>query len=371
MTSAPGRTLPIGIRSFREIREGGYYYVDKTAYLWRLLDEGKHYVLSRPRLFGKSLLVDTCKELLEGNEALFRGLEVHRRWDWSVRHPVVRLSFGSGGLQDPGSLSASVEAQLEAAERRWHAPVARDRGAQRLAALVESIHRGTGHRVAVLVDDYDRPILDALATPEVARTHRDWLGGLYAVVKDADAHIRFSFFTGVGRFSKGTLFSGLNNVIDITLEPAFSAICGFTDQDLDTVFAPEMEGLDREEVRDRYHGYRWLGAEVYNPVDILLLLHRREFGPYWFETGPPTFLVRTLVERGVGSAEIGKLMGGAELLSAFDVDAMAVEAVLFQTGYLTIVDQFDLGGKPMYRLGYPNREVRRSLNDLLRRLEEG
>ena len=298
---------------------------------------------------------------------MFRGLAIHDRWDWSAQHPVVRLSFGIGSFREPGSLDASVAAQLDAAERRWDVASGYRGGAQRLAALVEGIHRNTGRSVAILVDDYDRPILDALPRPEVARARRDQLRGLYSVVKDADAHIRFSFFTGVSRFSGGSLFSGLNNLIDITLEPAYSAVCGYTEHDLDTVFAPELEGLDRDRIREWYNGYRWFGTEVYNPFDILLLLRRREFGPYWFETGTPTFLLETLVKRGVGSPALGDMMAGSELLSAFDVDNMAIEALLFQTGYLTITGQSDLGGTRVYRLGYPNREVRQSLNESLLR----
>ena len=167
-----------------------------------------------------------------------------------------------------------------------------------------------------------------------------------------------------------SLFSGLNNLTDITLEPAYSAVCGYTDRDLDTVFAPELTGLDREAIRDWYNGYSWLGAErVYNPFDILLLFRRRKFDAYWFETGTPTFLVETLFERRVSSLALGEMVAGSDLLSAFDVDDMATEALLFQTGYLTIKGEEDLGGEPVYRLGYPNREVRQSLNrSLLRHL---
>ena len=180
-------------------------------------------------------------------------------------------------------------------------------------------------------------------------------------------HIRFSFFTGVSKFSQASLFSGLNNLIDITLEPAFSAVCGYTDRDLDTVFAPELPGLDRDQIREWYNGYRWLGEEVYNPFDILLLFRRRKFGAYWFETGTPTFLLDTLFKRRVSSVELGGMVGDSELLSTFDVDDMSTEALLFQTGYLTITGEADLGGKPLYRLGYPNREVRQSLHESLLR----
>ena len=192
-------------------------------------------------------------------------------------------------------------------------------------------------KLLILVDEYDKPILDALDAPEVARANRDFLRGLYAVVKDCDAHIRFSFITGVSKFSKVSLFSGLNNLTDITLEPDHSAICGYTDVDLDTVFAPELGGLDRDQIRDWYNGYSWRGADkVYNPFDILLLFRKREFAAHWFETGTPTFLVDTLFRRRVSSLALDGMLSTAELLSTFDVDNMPTEALLFQTGYLTI-----------------------------------
>ena len=367
MTSPARRKLPIGIQTFREIREGGYYYVDKTAYVRELLDEGKHYFLSRPRRFGKSLFLDTLSELFEGSEALFRGLDIHDGWDWSERYPVLHLSFGGGNFQAPGSLHGALMAQLDSVERRSGVSSDYRSGPERLSALVEALHRKSGRPVAVLVDEYDKPILDTLDTPEVARANRDFLRGVYSVVKDADAHIRFSFFTGVSKFSKVSLFSGLNNLIDITLEPGFSAICGYTEGDLDTVFGPELPGLDRDAIRDWYNGYRWLGEEVYNPFDVLLLFRRREFGAYWFETGTPKFLLDTLFRRRVSSVELGRMVGSSDLLSAFDVDDMATEALLFQTGYLTITGETDLAGNRFYQLGYPNREVRQSLNESLLR----
>ena len=367
MTSRARRKLPIGIQTFRQIREGGYYYVDKTGYLRKLLDEGKHYFLSRPRRFGKSLLVDTISELFEASEALFRGLDIHDKWDWSAPNPVLRLSFSGGNFREPRAVRASLMAQLDSVARRSGVASRYDTGPERFAALIEALRRKAGRPVAVLVDEYDKPILDALDAPDIARANRDFLRGVYGAVKDADADLRFSFFTGVSKFSKVSLFSGLNNLIDVTLEPAFSAVCGYTDRDLDTVFAPELDGLDRDAIRDRYNGYRWLGEEVYNPFDILLLFRRRKFGAYWFETGTPAFLLDTLFRRRVSSVELGGMMGSGELLSTFDVDDMATEALLFQTGYLTITGESDLNGEALYQLGYPNREVRQSLNRSLLR----
>ena len=366
------RKLPIGIQTFRTIREEGCYYVDKTAYVRRLIEEGSHYFLSRPRRFGKSLFLDTLKELFEGNESLFDGLDIHGRHDWSIRHPVLRLSFGAGDFEQPGFLEASVMEKLAAAEAEAQVTTDYATPTGRFAALLSALHRRTGQRVVVLVDEYDKPILDALETPHIARANRNFLRGLYSVVKDSDAHVRFTFIAGVSKFSKVSLFSGLNNLRDITLDPRYSGICGYTDADLDTVFAPELPGLDRDEIRRWYNGYGWLGGErVYNPFDILLLFDSRKFAAHWFETGTPRFLVETLVERGVGSFALEGMAGTDELLSTFDVGDMATEALLFQTGYLTIRDHERAGGRVVYGLGYPNQEVRQSLNDSLSRYLAG
>ena len=362
------RKLPIGIQTFRTIREDDCYYVDKTGFIRRLVAEGRHYFLSRPRRFGKSLFVDTLKELFEANEALFEGLDIHGRWDWSVRHPVVCLSFGTGGFKEPSDVHREAMAQIDAIERAAHVEARYDTAPARFRHLIRTLHQQSGRRVAVLVDEYDKPILDALETPEVARSNRDYLHGLYSTIKDCDADIRFTFLTGVSKFSKVSLFSGLNNLKDITLDRRYSAICGYTDADLDTVFAPELPGLDRDRIRDWYNGYCWLGDEkVYNPFDILLLFDHRRFDTWWFETGTPSFLVETLAKRGIASVDLDGMSGTETLLSAFDVDVIEPEALLFQTGYLTITDVDDLDGRPLYRLGYPNREVRESLNERLLR----
>ena len=349
------RRLPIGIQTFRKLREQDCYYVDKTAYIERLLDEGKHYFLSRPRRFGKSLFLDTLKELFEGSEELFAGLYIHGRHDWSVHHPVVRLDFGRGHFGEPGLLEANVMEQLAAAERRLGVATEYLTAAGRFAYLLEALHGQTGQRVAVLVDEYDKPILDALVEkPEVARANRDYLLGLYGVIKSSDAHVEFTFLTGISKFTKVSVFSQLNNLTDLTLDPVYSSICGYTEADLETVFAPELGGLDREQVREWYNGYSWLGDEkVYNPYDVLLLLRRRRFAAHWFETGTPAFLLDTLFERRVSSVTLDGMVSTEDLLSAFDVEEIGTEALLFQTGYLTITGEEELGGEALYRLGYP------------------
>ena len=361
------RRLPIGIQTFRELRERDCYYVDKTAYIKRLLDAGKHYFLSRPRRFGKSLFLDTLKEFFEGNQELFAGLYIHDRHDCTERHPVVRLSFGGGNFKEPGYLDTNVMAQLDGIEVAAGVSPRYATAPERFGYLIRSLHEQTGQRVAVLVDEYDKPILDALVEkPEVARANRDYLRGLYGVIKDSDAHVEFTFLTGISKFSKVNLFSQLNNLTDLTLDRRYSAICGYTERDLDTVFAPELGGLDRERVREWYNGYSWRGTEkVYNPYDLLLLFDSGEFAAHWFETGTPAFLVDTLFERRVSSVSLDEMVSTAKLLSAFDVGSIGTEALLFQTGYLTITGEETLGGMALYRLGYPNREVRQSLNEYL------
>ena len=355
--------LPIGVQTFRKLREQNCYYVDKTPFIRRLIDEDTHYFLSRPRRFGKSLFLDTLKELFEGSEELFEGLHIHARHNWSQRHPVVRLSFGGGSFTEPANVNTSVLAQLEAVAEREGVNTRYATAPERFAHLLRTLHAHAGQRVAVLVDEYDKPILDALEEPQVARANRDYLRGLYGVIKDNDAHVRFTFLTGISKFSKVNLFSQLNNLTDITLDPAYSSICGYAEHDLDTVFAPELAGLDREQVRDWYNGYSWRGDEtVYNPYDVLLLLRRREFAAHWFETGTPAFLVDKLFERRVSSVSLGDMLGTEELLSEFDVNRIGTEALLFQTGYLTLLSEEEVGGESVYRLGYPNREVRQSLN---------
>ncbi len=362
------RRLPVGIQTFRQIREEGYYYVDKTAYARRLADDaGKHYFLSRPRRFGKSLFVDTLKELYEGNEPLFRELAVHDGWDWSRRHPVVRLSFAAGNFKRRDELLASTAEQLADIERETGAPVAEAATVpRRFARLLAALHRQASRRVVVLVDEYDKPILDALDEPDIAMANRDDLRGLYGTIKDCDAHVELTFITGVSRFSKVSLFSDLNNLIDLTLDPGYSTICGYTEADLDTVFAPELPDLDRDLIRTWYNGYNWLGREkVYNPFGILKLFRSRTFRAHWFETATPRFLIDTLLRRGFSAPDLDAVHASEALLSSFDVDRIAPEALLFQTGYLTIAEEERRDGSPQYRLGYPNLEVRQGLNESL------
>ncbi len=367
--SQPARKarLPTGVQTFRTLRRGNYYYVDKTHFAVRLKEEGKHYFLSRPRRFGKSLFVSTLKELFEGNRELFHGLAAYDQWDWSVRRPVLILDLGNVDASLPGDLQEDVGEQVDGMERSHGLKRLYNTARGRLRHLIRALHERSGRRVVLLVDEYDKPIIDALEQPDLATKNRNFLRSVYSVIKSCDQHIRFSFITGVSKFSKVSLFSSLNNLIDLTLEAPFSSLCGYTERDLDRVFAPELQGLDRHDIRRWYNGYSWGGDErVYNPYDLLLTLRTRKCRAWWFQTGTPKFLPDLLVRRNVSTLELEDLTADESLLSAFDIDEIATEALLFQTGYLTVADWSEGDdGATEYRLDYPNREVRLSLNRAL------
>jgi hypothetical protein len=242
MAEVPRRRLPIGIQTFSEIREKGYYYVDKTPLIERLVNQNKFYFLSRPRRFGKSLLLDTLRCLFEGRQSLFAGLYLYDRWDWQQTYPVIHLSFGSGVLSSREMLDTHIHELLDALAQQQGVVLRNTSIAGRFGELIQHTHQHTGQPVVLLIDEYDKPILDNLLHPEQARELREGLKNLYSVIKDADPHLHFVLITGVSKFSKVSLFSGLNNLNDITLEARYSAICGYTDTDLDSVFEPELDG---------------------------------------------------------------------------------------------------------------------------------
>jgi hypothetical protein len=369
------KKLPIGIQTFAKIRQENCYYVDKTPFVARLAEDGGYYFLSRPRRFGKSLFLDTLAEAFAGNRALFTGLYLENHWNWEKHHPVIRLSFAEGRLQQEAQLEEHIhEALTENAERLGVSidPAPKDvhlRFGQLITRAAEKHKRQT----VVLIDEYDKPILDNLTDPDTARAMREGLRNIYSVLKGRDADLRFVFLTGVSKFSKVSLFSGLNNLRDITLSPQYASICGYTEADLDTVFAPEFaaaaqdgQPLARDAVRAWYNGYRWGSEEsVYNPFDVLLLLRQREFRAWWFETATPTFLVEWLTRHQFFTPRLERLYADDALLSAFDVEAIAPEALLWQTGYVTITRVHRSEDGVEYELGLPNREVRMALNRAL------
>ncbi len=359
------RPLPIGIQDFRTLREEGCYYVDKTALIRQLIEQGRHYFLSRPRRFGKSLLLDTLQELFEGHEALFRGLAIHEPWDWSPEqaHPVLRLSFGTQ-YDQPGELARHLDTQLALIEEQAGLDPAPPtiQGPNRLLRLLTHWHRKTQRTVVVLVDEYDKPLLDALQDPEQFAINRNYLRGFYGVLKDSARHLRFVLVTGVSMFPRASLFSGPNQLDNLSLDPRYATICGYTDHDLDTVFAPELLGLDRGKIRRWYNGYSWGGAEtLYNPFDVLLLFSRRKFASYWYETATPAFLYRELVRQRAHLPDLVPRTAREPLLSTFEITHYPLEALLFQTGYLTIVGEDESDDGTEYRLDYPNWEVELSL----------
>ena len=368
MTALPAlsrKKLPIGIQTFAKLRDDGHYYVDKTGYAVELAQSGNCYFLSRPRRFGKSLFLDTLKQMFEGKRSLFHGLVADDQWDWSRTHPVIRISLGGGVLKNRAALDERLGELLQDNQDRLGLSCTHTSLSGRFSQLIAQAHAQTGQTAVVLVDEYDKPILDNITDSAVALDMREGLKDIYSVLKDADEHLRFVFITGVSKFSKVSLFSGLNHLEDITLDPRYSAICGYTDADVDTVFAPELPGLDREEIRRWYNGYNWLGEGVYNPFDMLLLFDRREFKPYWFETGTPTFLVKLLAKAETFTPDIGRLVATENLLSTFDVDNIPPEALMFQAGYLTIDHVWRIPGRMEVTLKYPNLEVQASLNDSL------
>jgi hypothetical protein len=353
--------LPIGIQTFREIREEGYCYVDKTPLIARLVDEGKHYFLARPRRFGKSLLVSTLAAAFAGERALFTGLHLEHHWDWNRRVPLITLDFGEGILDSRQRLEQRIRRMLDIQADAQGLALHQEETSDRLEELILKLHAASGERVVVLVDEYDKPMLDHLLQPERALELREGLRNLYSVLKSQDARLRFVLLTGVSRFSKVALFSELNHLEDLTLDERFATLCGYTQSELEGVFAGSLEGVDLAELRQWYNGYNFLGESVYNPFDVLLYLRNREFRSYWFEAGTPPLLINLLKTRRYPIPTLENLDAGEELLSGFDAGAIEPETLLFQAGYLTIQERYPRGSLYRYRLRYPNREVRASL----------
>ncbi|MBX6423140.1 AAA family ATPase [Thermosulfurimonas sp. F29] len=330
------KKLPIGIQSFTVIRSENYYYVDKTPFVKKVVDEGKFYFLARPRRFGKSLFLDTLRQAFLGRRDLFEGLYLEHNWDWSVRYPVVHISFGAGVIKSTEELLETIDSILRRHAREENLSLSEKLYNKRFEELIVELYRKYDLPVVVLIDEYDKPILDNLENRELAVEIREHLKNLYSVLKEADPYLKLVFITGVSKFSKVSLFSGLNNLEDLTLHPDYATICGYTEEELQTVFADRLKDFDLDEIRRWYNGYNFLGEPVYNPFDILLCLKSGLFRPYWFETGTPSFLIKLLVENRYFIPDLEHLQAGDEILESFDVDSIAPETLLFQTGYLTL-----------------------------------
>ncbi|MCX8085113.1 MAG: ATP-binding protein [Calditerrivibrio sp.] len=357
------KKLPIGIQSFEEIRKDSYYYVDKTLFVDKLVNEGKYYFLSRPRRFGKSLFLDTLKQTFLGKKELFEGLYLCDKWDWGVSYPVVHIDFGGGVAKDESDLLRWIVQQMEFNYLQLGLNFSYSEDVRYLFnKLIIEAHKKYNQKVVVLIDEYDKPILDRLDNKDEAVRIREVLKNFYSVIKPLDAYVKFVFITGVSKFSKVSLFSGLNQLNDITLDEGYGTICGYTEGELNSVFEKELIGEDIDAIRSWYNGYSFLGESVYNPFDILLYLSKRKFHPYWFETGTPTFLIKLLVEKGFDMSKLEKLVAMDSLIGSFDVDFIEPENLLFQTGYLTIKGYEQIPTGSIYYLGYPNKEVKVSLN---------
>ena len=359
------KKLPIGIQTFEKIIKGNYYYVDKTMFVHKLARTGDYHFLSRPRRFGKSLFLSTIKSAYQGRKDLFQGLYLENNWDWSRTSPVVHISFGSGVCRNIEELQSTFSYCLDNEAQGYHVSYAYEDLKNRFSQLIKTLRDKYEQKVVVLIDEYDKPILDNIEHPERAAAIRDELKNYYSVIKDADPYIEFVFITGVSKFSKVSLFSGLNNLEDITINPDYSAICGYTQQDIETVFKTLLKEVDLEQVKLWYNGYNWLGEEVYNPFDILLYLKTKDLRPYWFETGTPSFLVKLLQAQNYFIPDLENIQTSEKMLGSFDVDHLEVETLLFQTGYLTINNVRQTAGTRRFQLSYPNLEVKQSLADAL------
>ena len=359
------KNLPLGISTLSKLLENNCIYVDKTEYAHKLVTQSGAFFLSRPRRFGKSLFVDTLKEIFEGNQSLFESLFIHDKWDWSKKYPVIKFDFAAGGGKSKEELDVRLSALLQQNKDRLGVHYDSLDLEDNFSKLISGAALKYGQRVVVLVDEYDKPILDNINNTQVAREIRNELKTFYGVLKEQDANLQFVFMTGVTKFSKVSLFSGLNQLIDITIDKRYSSICGYTDHDLNQHFSEYLEGSDPKEVKRWYNGYNWTGPEsVYNPYDILLFLDKGNlFSNYWFETGSPTFLVELFRKNQYFLPDLENIEVFQRTLNSFEIDSLDPVTLLFQAGYLTIEKTFIDRGKLVYRLRMPNQEVRLALNE--------
>ncbi|OPH10123.1 ATP-binding protein [Cylindrospermopsis raciborskii] len=359
------KNLPLGINTLSMLRENNCVYVDKTEIAHRLIRIPGRFFLSRPRRFGKSLFVDTLKEIFEGNQKLFEGLYIHDQWDWSRKFPVIKIDFAGGVLKNRQELDQKINGILLKTAQSLGVDYELKDIQGRFGEIIAGAYQRFGERTVVLVDEYDKPILDNIDNPPIAAEMREGLKNLYSVLKEQDANIQFIFMTGVTKFSKVSLFSGVNQLTDITIDTRYSSICGYTETDLTQSFGEHLAGADREAVRSWYNGYNWTGSEsVYNPYDILMFIDKGKiFHNYWFETGNPTFLVKLFQANSYFLPNLEHLEVTEEILESFEVERINPVTLLFQSGYLTIDHTFIRRHRSMFALKIPNMEVRLTLND--------
>ena len=376
------RKLPIGVQSFKVLRNDRYLYVDKTAYLAQLVTSSRVYFLSRPRRFGKSLFLSTLAAYFRGQKELFKGLYIEKaeeeqaaqenRTSWQA-YPVLYFDFNIGQYLESEALSERLDSLLKEQESLYGILVAKEEKpffASRFERLIKAAYQQTGKQVVILVDEYDKPLLQTMGVNEALNEHyRNALKAFYSVIKTCDEYIRFAFLTGVTKFSKISIFSDLNNLNDISLLPKYAGICGISQSELERTFAPEIEALAQaneltldetlKRLKQNYDGYCFAqrSENMYNPFSLLRVFDGQLFQSYWFSTGTPTFLVNYLKEAHYYIPDLdGKVELDEEGLQTYRAVAQDALPILFQAGYLTIKKYIQEAR--MYRLGFPNDEVR-------------
>ena len=358
--------IPIGFSDFREIIERGFRYIDKSRYVHTLCTTGKYYFLSRPRRFGKSLTISLIKELYSGSKNLFKGLWIEDKWDWDKRHPIIHISLKSLNYRKLDLDQALVIKLHEIAGENSIKPLGRY-AKDVFLSLIKELSKSS--KVVVLIDEYDAPIIDFIGEDiSKSKENRTILKEFYSILKEADAHLEFVILTGVSKFSKVGIFSGLNNLWDISSDRQYATMFGYTQEELVSYFSADLEEcmIELKSTRDDllakvkkwYNGYRFheQSETVYNPVSVNLFFKSREFNNYWFETGTPTFLIQLLKEKGLYNLENQKK---TELdFMSFDLEDLRIFGLLYQTGYLTIHSRQENG---LYLLDYPNYEVKKAM----------
>lgn len=362
--------LPIGIQEFEKLRLGGYLYIDKTRIISQLITRGCYYFLSRPRRFGKSLLMSTIQALFEGKREIFKGLYIDsvENWDWTP-HPVLHLDLNTQKYDAPEALIYVLNSFLQKHEQQLGIEEGDDGNnlGPRFEKVISAAYKQTGRRVVILVDEYDKPMLQAIDNPELQEAYRATLKGFYGALKSMDGCIQFALLTGVTKFGKVSVFSDLNNLNDISMDARYADICGLTEQELLTNLDAHIEAMAENnkmskekcitELRLQYDGYHFeedaLG--VYNPFSLLNALDKRKFGSYWFETGTPTYLVQLLQLHHYNLENMAECQTDADTLNSIDVASTDPIPVIYQSGYLTIKGYDSEFG--LYALGFPNKEV--------------
>ncbi|MDR1341978.1 MAG: ATP-binding protein [Prevotellaceae bacterium] len=361
------KKLPIGTQSFENLRSDNYLYVDKTKIIHELFSDGRIYFLSRPRRFGKSLLISTMEALFKGQKELFEGLYVYDKWDWSQQYPVIRIDWTRINHATPEEMKLSLCRYLRDIARRHKVALRSETAPDCFDELIMLLNEQSGKKVVVLVDEYDKPVTSHLFDSQLD-TVRTTVHDFYQVMKGADEYLRFVFMTGVSKFSGLSVFSALNNLDDISLQRPYASVCGYTQEELENNFSEYINSaagylkMTRAEVMDGirywYNGYTWDGeTAIYNPFSTLNFFKVKEFAAYWFRTGTPTFLIDIIRRRNSTNAILEPIVVGDSVFDGYDPSDIGEVPLLFQTGYLTIKQIELTKGIPRYTLGVPNSEV--------------